>query len=148
LCSTGSKEELILIDVPIELEVGQKIVNLDYSYCDLGEPYVVDELFVEEYNPSHAYHDYGQPSIRIVEPLEEHIDEIIVRSSTKDGFIIKVKISNFANRTEANILISKEDAKIVGITRFDIAKKNLPTMKGFILLQINRQYPHFWDLDY
>ncbi|MFY0516309.1 hypothetical protein ACOMCU_00565 [Lysinibacillus sp. UGB7] len=137
-----------MIDVPKKIEIGQKMVNLDYSYCDLAEAYVVDALFVEEYNPSHAYHENGQPSIRVVETLEQHIGEIIVRSNTKDSFIVKVRIDHFVNRTEANIVINKDDAKAVGITRFDIAKKNLPKMKGFILLQINRQYPHFWDLDY
>lgn len=137
-----------MIDVPKKLEVGQKIINLDYSYCDLGEPYVVDSQFVDEYNPLDAYHDYGQPSIRIVESLEEHLGEIIVRSNTKDGFVVKVRIIKFENRTEANIVISKEDAKTVGIERLDLAKKSFPNMKGFILLQINKQYPHFWNLDY
>lgn len=137
-----------MIKVPNELKEGQMVVNLDYSYCDSGEPYAVDKLFVEEYNPLHAYHPFGQPSIRLVHPIEKHIGDVIVRFSTQEGFIVKVRIVDFENRTEANLIISKEDAKTVGVTRFDTAKYKIPKMKGFILSQINKQFPHFWDLDY
>lgn len=137
-----------MIDVPKELKEGQMVINLDYSRCDLGEPYLVDKLFSEEYNPLHAYHPFGQPSIRLVDSLEKHIGEVVVRFSTKDGFIVKVRVIDFENRTEANLVITKEDVEIFGITRIDSAKQMIPKMKWFVLEQINKQYPHFWDLDY
>ncbi|MGN5650406.1 hypothetical protein [Bacillus sp. Brlt_9] len=137
-----------MINVPKEVKEGQMVVNLDYSRCDLGVPYMVDKVFAEEYNPLHSYHPYGQPSIRLVEPLEKHIGEVVVRYSTKEAFVVKVRIKEFECRTEANLVITKEDAEKIGITSLDIAKQMMPKMKGFVLAQIHKQYPHYWDLNY
>ena len=137
-----------MINAPKELKEGQMVINLDYNRCDSGESYLVDKVFEEEYNNLYAHPPLGQPPIRLVGSMEKHLGGVDVRFSTEDGFILKVRIIGFENRTEANLVITREDAKEVGITRIDLATRMLPKMKGFVLEQINKKYPHFWDLNY
>lgn len=79
--------------------------------------------------------------------MERHIGEIMVRFDEPTHYVVKARIINFEGRTEANLKVSKDKVKELGITNFKRAKMALPLLKHFILQEINEQYPEFWVID-
>lgn len=61
--SKFNKQYSYIGDVPDSLNEGDIVVALGYNRQPIGEPFKVDEEFAEEYNPLHAYHPHGQPSV-------------------------------------------------------------------------------------
>lgn len=143
----GDEQLMKQTDVPQKLEVGQFIVDLDYNGLDMGQSYPVNQMYIDEYNPKHAFHPSGQPSIRLVDEMENYIGAVLVRFVEKDNFVVKVRIIGYPDRTEANLLIPAKELSKIGIKNLDIAQKRLPFMKGVILSEINRQFPTYWNID-
>lgn len=79
--------------------------------------------------------------------MEKHLGDILVRFEEPTHYIVKVRITDYEGRTEANLKVPKDKAKTLGITSFSLAKKILPLSRNFILQEINQQYPEFWVID-
>lgn len=54
-------------DVPETLHSGDIAIALNYDRCPKGEPFIIEKVDAEEYNPKHATYPYGQPSIMVLE---------------------------------------------------------------------------------
>lgn len=77
----------------------------------------------------------------------KHLGEVKVRGEQNGKYVVKVMIVDYPDRTESNLLIDKNQLKEMGINTLKQAQKELPNMKSFLLEEINRTFPTYWDVE-
>lgn len=85
--------------------------------------------------------------MREYKKMLKYTGNVNVRLEEENHYEVKVTIEGYEERTEANLRISKESLTQLGIKTLKQAQVHLPKEKEFILGEIDRTYPSFWEIE-